>query len=154
VNASDPQLWKISASLGNQFTHISSNSIPSLEDNVFVLDAVWEVFVLVGAEARGRREDIHLALLIAKALVSSVGLLRPFIPPIHTLVFPSQVPQDLRLAVRGLSFEVRGEGEGVQHMNILSASQALDHLTTSQWHKAALGDKTLLPLGLSPHDFN
>ena len=62
--------------------------------------------------------------------------------------------------------------EAVEHMNILPASRALDHvcfsplydthagtdvsfqLNTSLWHKAALGDKTLLPLGLSPDDLN
>ncbi|KAF9792515.1 hypothetical protein BJ322DRAFT_52505 [Thelephora terrestris] len=154
ANTADPQLWKISASSGHRFTHTPCDSIASLEDNVFILDAVWEVFVLVGAGARGKREDIRLALLTANSLVSSVGSLRPFVPPIHALVFPSRVPQDLRMAVRGLGFEVRGQDEGVEHMNILSASQALDHLNTSQWHKAALSDKTLLPLGVSPHDFN
>ena len=80
------------------------------------------MFVLVGAEARGKREDIWLALATAKvsfhsrnhtrilippqALASSVGPSRPLIPPIHVLVFPSQAPRDLRLAVRGFGFDL------------------------------------------------
>lgn len=106
-----------------QFTHILTSSDPSLESGVFILDTTWGVFVLVGADARDKREDIRLALATAEViwvslqynthiylfqtLVSTVGPLRPFVPPIHVIVFPSQVPQDLRLGVRGLDFEVR-----------------------------------------------
>lgn len=88
----------------------------------------------------------------AQALVFSVGPSRPFVPPIHVLVFPSQVPQDLRLAVRGFGFDlqvrtfsqvtlllpsfyhVQDESETVEHMNILPASQALDHVCFPPFH--------------------
>jgi len=150
----DPQLWKISASSSQQFMHIPTTADLSLGDSVLVLDTVSEVFVLVGAEARGRREDIQFALATAKSLVSSVGPSRPFTPPIHVLTFPSRVPQDLRLAIRGLGFDVQDGDEIVEHMNVLPASRALDHLNTRQWHRAALTDKTLLPLGLSPNDLD
>jgi len=154
VDADDPQIWKISASPGQWFTYIPPTSNPPLEDGVFVLYTTFEVFVLVGAEARGKRGDIRLALATAQTLVSAVGPSRPFVPPIHVLVFPSQVPQDLRLAVRGFDFDLPDGVEAVEHMNILPASRALDHLNTSLWYKAALYDKTLLPLGLSPDDLN
>jgi len=152
TNAGDPQLWRVTASLGQRFTHIPPTSNPSFKDGVFILDAVWEVLVLVGAEARGKREDIWLALATAEAFVSSVGASRPFVPPIHALVFPSQVPRDLRLAVRGLSFGIQEGDEAIEHINILSVSQAIDHLNTTRWHNVILRDRTLLPLGVSPHD--
>lgn len=152
AHTGDPQMWKISAS-GHQFTHIAVSCIPSLDDGVFILDTVWEMFVLVGGEARGKRGDIRLALEAAKALVSFVEPSRPFVPPIHVLVLPSQIPQDLRLAVRDSGFGVQGGGP-IEHMNVLSLPLALDHLNTTKWHRAVLGDKTLLPLGLSPHDFD
>ena len=81
VDADDPQIWKISASQGqwvgfvyryknvadfSEFTHITPTSNPPLEDGVFVLYTAFEVFVLVGAEARGKREDIRLALATAE----------------------------------------------------------------------------------------
>lgn len=70
-------------------------------------------------------------------------------PPIHVLVFPSQVPQDLRLGVRGLYFDIQVRkfseviplffstcriqdgDEAAEHMNLLSVSQALDHVCFS-----------------------
>lgn len=33
--------------------------------SVFILDCIWEFFVLVGNDARGKRRDIRLALSVA-----------------------------------------------------------------------------------------
>lgn len=33
--------------------------------SVYILDCIWELFVLVGGDARGKRDDIRLALSVA-----------------------------------------------------------------------------------------
>lgn len=50
-----------------QFTHDVSVDLPwmSLHDHVYVVDNVWEYFVLIGSNARGKRTETRLALEIA-----------------------------------------------------------------------------------------
>ena len=38
---------------------------PAFSQAVFLVDCVWELFVVIGSEARGRRLDIRLALHVA-----------------------------------------------------------------------------------------
>ena len=45
----------------------------AFDESVFVLDCIWELFVLVASGARGKRPDIQLAL--ATAMVSSFSLI-------------------------------------------------------------------------------
>jgi hypothetical protein len=78
--------------------------------------------VLVGAKARGSRQDIRLALSSAKvhkvllyfwhsplkcsqdlSLRNTVD--RPFMPPVHVLILPSKLPSDFRLHFRDLDEE-------------------------------------------------
>lgn len=48
----------------------------AFEQNVFVLNCVWELFVLVGSEARGKRQDIRIALAAATVYSHSSSGLR------------------------------------------------------------------------------
>lgn len=86
---------------------------------VHVIDCHWEVYAVVGRHARGNRRSVALALKLAKVHTLSVQSCRdadegkqefsrrvamdlPFAPPVHVLVLPSQLPLDLRIALRGL----------------------------------------------------
>lgn len=40
-------------------------SHPEFGQSVFIVDCIWELFVLVGSAARGRRLEIRLALTVA-----------------------------------------------------------------------------------------
>ena len=90
------------------------------ERSIYIIDCIWELFVLVGATARGDRINIKVALSAAKVrrFSDEMGALspsrffqrfsetsafsRPFAPPVHVLVLPSKLPLDLRLNLRGL----------------------------------------------------
>lgn len=37
----------------------------SFHTSVYIIDCVWEVYVMVGIDARGHRQDIGLALRVA-----------------------------------------------------------------------------------------
>lgn len=97
---------------------LEENHLPTA---VFILDCVWELFVLVGREARGKRRDIRLAVSVAmvcstvlptlidfiscfkfQELSARVATDRPYSPTIHVLVMPTQLPLDLRLNFRDL----------------------------------------------------
>jgi len=94
-----------------------------LQDAVYLIDCIWEYFILVGQRARGKRRDISLAISVAQVLSplymsvlsvlfliatvlqqlsSRVASSRPFSPTIHALILPSRLPLDLRLQFRGL----------------------------------------------------
>lgn len=51
----------------------------AIQDHIYVIDCVYEFFVLVGSEVRGNRLDIRLALSVA-----SVGVLRSLTDPLPT----------------------------------------------------------------------
>jgi hypothetical protein len=44
---------------------LSFSGETAIQVSVYVIDCVWELFVLVGKEARGKRRDIKLALSVA-----------------------------------------------------------------------------------------
>lgn len=46
----------------------------AIQDSVYLIDCIWEYFVLVGANARGKRRDIQLAMHIAQVLSSFLRL--------------------------------------------------------------------------------
>ncbi|RDB25209.1 Gelsolin [Hypsizygus marmoreus] len=152
----DPRIWRINASLGKDCitpTEYISNET-SLHDSVYIIDCVWELYVLVGCNARGQRKDIGLALWIASELSARVSPTRPYPPTVHALVLPSQLPRDLRLIFRDLDEFTVNNGEIPDHMNILSSAEALIHLQKTYWDKHALQDHTMLPLGIDTSDFN
>jgi hypothetical protein len=79
-------------------------------DRVSIFDTALELFVLVPAAARGRRTDIALALEVAQSLARHLAEAedggpsrRPFVSPVHALVFPTVVPKDLAVLFRDRS---------------------------------------------------
>ncbi|EIW85151.1 hypothetical protein CONPUDRAFT_134976 [Coniophora puteana RWD-64-598 SS2] len=121
---------------------------------VLVLDCIWEVFVVVGRDARGERERISRAVKAAEALSARVEHARPFLPPVHVLVAPTLFPRDLLAAfmARGLVEDQVNGGETPEHMNILTLSEAKAQLNQTAWPRSALGEETLLSLGIAPGD--
>jgi hypothetical protein len=105
-----------------QFTTVPAFFTQSNIDlSVYLLDCIWELFVIVGTNARKARRDIRLALSTGRVranftifhsvlrelqvLLSQNAASRPFTPPIHVLILPSKIPLDLRLHFRGFDEE-------------------------------------------------
>jgi len=142
--------WLVDAD-NKQDSHVSRALIESttdVHDRVYVLDCIWELFVLVGSEARGKRKDIRLALNVAKDLSVATSSSRPFCPTVHVLILPSQLPADLRLTFRELDEADLNRGSIPDHMNLLSCAEAFEHLRKTSWERNTLTDETMLPLGL------
>ena len=94
----------------------------AVHTHVFIVDCIWEYFVLVGPDARGNRREIRLALQTAtvcpfstsftvnlaaycdgvQEMSAIVAPSRPYAPTVHALVLPSQLPIDLRLTFRDM----------------------------------------------------
>jgi len=68
---------------------------------------------------------------------------RPFPPTVHVLVLPSQLPLDLRLSFRDFDEESLNDGDVPDHMNILSATEASEHLQKSSWDRMDLRDRKM-----------
>lgn len=81
-----PRLWSVNVHMGHEAVSdlaLESSSVvdasqlsqvlrvqcfadqPAINDSVYVIDCIWEYYVLVGGEARGNRQDIRLALSTA-----------------------------------------------------------------------------------------
>ena len=73
--------------------------------SILIAHLAYEIFVLVGRDARDRRRDIRLGLTIAQEFSAHTAKTKPFEPPVHVLIFPSQIPLDLKAALRGLDEE-------------------------------------------------
>ncbi|KAI0769641.1 hypothetical protein BD413DRAFT_477512 [Trametes elegans] len=152
----DPRAWVIGT---NQGEH-NIRPVPSLPPHpefhqaVHLLDCVWELFVLVGSEARGRRLEIRLALSVAEALAKKASSVRPFRPTVHALVFPTQIPTDLLLTFRELEASELNGGEIPDHMNLIPAGDAVSDLKSTAWTSTALQDDTMLPLGVTPSNLS
>ncbi|KAH9858402.1 hypothetical protein C2E23DRAFT_864363 [Lenzites betulinus] len=149
----DPRIWVVDL---NKPKGDIVRLIPALPEHpefghsVYLLDCIWELFVLVGSEARGRRSEIRLALNIADALAREASSTRPFTPTVHALIFPTQIPADLLLTFRELEQSELNGGHIPDHMNLLPASDALTDLQSTTWTSTALRDETMLPLGVTP----
>ncbi|KAH7888406.1 hypothetical protein F5I97DRAFT_2002417 [Phlebopus sp. FC_14] len=147
---SEPRCWIVD--LGNSGAPV--RSVPTLsaetmlQNFVYIVDCSWEFFVLVGKHARAKRSDIMLAVNTVMAMSKHVATSKPFSPTVHVLVIPTQLPLDMRLAFRALDESTLNGGFIPDHMNILSTTEAIEHLRTSSWEKSALKDHTMLPLGL------
>ncbi|BFZ62061.1 hypothetical protein YB2330_003140 [Saitoella coloradoensis] len=72
-------------------------------DNVHVIDGFFEMYVIVGRDARGKHEDIQLACDFAKDYTKHAFKAdgRPFMPVTTVLYPPSSVPRELRINIRG-----------------------------------------------------
>ncbi|QRV93825.1 peptidyl-prolyl cis-trans isomerase, cyclophilin-type protein [Ceratobasidium sp. AG-Ba] len=98
-------------------------------ESVTVLDGVLELFVLIGSEARARRTDILLGVHIAISIVSAVELQRPYAPPVHVIILPSQLPLDLKAGYFRFLDNERLNITGVpSHMNLLTVQEASEQL--------------------------
>ncbi|KIK67282.1 hypothetical protein GYMLUDRAFT_1019883 [Collybiopsis luxurians FD-317 M1] len=129
---------------------VDSMKMRDVSFGVHVVDCIWEFFVLVGSEARSQRQDIRLALHVAKEFVRRVAGKRPHVPPIHVLILPSQVPLDFKLHFRELDESLLNLQDVPDHMNLLSLDEAHDHLQRKFWERFALRDPFFLPLGIHP----
>ncbi|KAI0320894.1 hypothetical protein OF83DRAFT_1168897 [Amylostereum chailletii] len=149
----DPRVWCVDNSKGNTpLTRVTSISATRLQSSVFVIDCTWELFVLVGKDARGQRQDIRIALAAARAVAERLSPMRPFTPPVHAIVLPSRIPAELRFHFRDLSEEALNEEQTPDHMNLVALAEADDHLGRTTWERGALRDPGMLPLGLHPSD--
>lgn len=93
-----PRLWNASSGALQPVIPFSAHDLTS--DRVFLFDGIFELFVLVGENARGKRDEIRLALAAAEAISAASEMTRIFPPPIHVLVFPSRLPIDLETSFR------------------------------------------------------
>ncbi|GLB37538.1 hypothetical protein LshimejAT787_0405890 [Lyophyllum shimeji] len=148
----DPRIWRAKADLGKDCVALvdSISNEPCVHDSVYIIDCIWEFYVIVGSDARAHRDDIGLALDVASGMSAQVSSARPYPPTIHAIVLPSQLPRDLQLAFRDLDEFSVNKGDIPDHMNILSLPEAYSHLKQKFWDKIALQDQTMLPLGVDP----
>ncbi|KAL6308234.1 hypothetical protein BKA93DRAFT_766050 [Sparassis latifolia] len=145
-----PRLWAVDAGNGSgAICAISSFCYEVVvHDSVFIVDCVWELYVLVGSEARGKRQDIRLALSTAQAMSTKIASSRPFAPTVHVIILPTQIPTDLRLNFRDLDEMELNCGIIPDHMNIITAKEAEEHLARTVWERTAVQDPAMLPLGV------
>ncbi|KAI0958231.1 hypothetical protein AcV7_004104 [Taiwanofungus camphoratus] len=99
-----PRLWSVNVHMGHEAVLRVQcfADQPAINDSVYVIDCIWEYYVLVGGEARGNRQDIRLALSTASEMSRKTSSSKPFSPTVHVLILPSQIPTDLRLNFRDL----------------------------------------------------
>ncbi|KAI1796359.1 hypothetical protein LXA43DRAFT_1157380 [Ganoderma leucocontextum] len=147
----DPRIWVVDASQGDVVRPVSSfPAHPEFIRQVYLVDCIWELFVVIGNEARCRRLDIRLALAVADVFAKNASPTRPFTPTIHALVFPTQIPADLLLTFRELHESDLNAGDIPDHMNLIPAGEADVNLKSTSWTYAALQDHTMLPVGVDP----
>ncbi|KAJ3989957.1 hypothetical protein F5890DRAFT_977989 [Lentinula detonsa] len=140
-----PRIWKVSEQTVQPVEFLKA--IPIM---VHLIDCVWEFFVVVGSEARAQRQNIRISLHVASELVKRVAWRRPYTPPIHVVVLPSQLPLDLKIHLRELD-ESSINPQGVpEHMNLLTVHEAYDHIRRTSWERFSLRDPLMLPLGIHP----
>ncbi|KAI0305774.1 hypothetical protein B0F90DRAFT_1948159 [Multifurca ochricompacta] len=137
-----PRIWRVNASSAPPLVSVPAFSTqPNVNLSVYLVDCIWELFVLVGTAARSSRQDIRLALFTARVrrlfyytynpftylqdLSSRNAARRPFTPPVHVLILPSKLPLDFRLHFRDLDEEYMNGTPPPDHMNLLQLSEAL-----------------------------
>ncbi|KAF7321656.1 hypothetical protein MKEN_00686800 [Mycena kentingensis (nom. inval.)] len=140
--AFSPRLWSIDVN--------RQQAIQNAESTIFVLDCVFELFVLVPSAARGKRYDIRLGLSVTQNAAKSLSSIRPFTPTVHVLVLPSQIPVDVRAQFRELE-DIFASDVQVDHMNVLTTAEAQTQLQTSSWTKGQLENKNFMPLGVGTY---
>ncbi|KZT00473.1 uncharacterized protein LAESUDRAFT_732262 [Laetiporus sulphureus 93-53] len=152
----DPRVWSVDVLKGTEtlspVAHLADHS--AVHELVHVIDCIWEFFVLVGSEARGKRKDIKLALTVAAKMSDMTALSRPFTPTVHVLILPSKIPADLRLSFRDLDEVDLNRGDVPDHMNIIPAKEADEHLRRTTWDRTLIRDPTMLPLGVTSSDLS
>ncbi|KAJ7780539.1 hypothetical protein DFH07DRAFT_433564 [Mycena maculata] len=144
-----PRIWSVDAIRKTPISPVYSfYEEESPQTSVYILDCVFEFFVLVPSGARGKRRDINLALSVSRDVATRLGSARPYTPTVHALILPSQIPIDIRIQFRDLEEVFLAGADVPDHMNILPFEEARDHLQTSSWSKSQVRDRHMLPLGL------
>ncbi|KAJ3852177.1 hypothetical protein EV368DRAFT_82784 [Lentinula lateritia] len=119
----NPRVWEVS-----EQTVKPVDFLQNISTVVHLVDCVWEYFIIVGSEASTQRQNIRIALDVASELVQRVAWQRPYIPPIHVVILPSQIPLDFKVHLREID-ESSLNPQGVpEHMNLLTFEEAHDHL--------------------------
>ncbi|KAJ7924935.1 hypothetical protein B0H13DRAFT_1601102 [Mycena leptocephala] len=148
-----PRIWSVDAGRKDTLSPVQSfHQEQSPHSSIYIMDCVFEFFVLIPSRARGKRRDIRLALSVAMDTANRLASTRPYTPTVHALILPSQLPVDLRIQFRDMDEVFLNETDTPEHMNILSFREAQTHLQTSSWTKSQLKDRTILPLGLADSD--
>jgi hypothetical protein len=93
-----PRLWEINK--GEIQSVLPFCALDLAQDKVLMYDGIFELFILVGEHARGQRDEIRLAVAAAESVAAASALTRSFPPPVHILIFPTQIPVDLRASFR------------------------------------------------------
>ncbi|KAJ3514326.1 hypothetical protein NLJ89_g2435 [Agrocybe chaxingu] len=138
----DPFVWRVDIkNIGQPVTFF-----PDLQQSVYIVHCIWELFIVVGKNVRSDRVTIRFALEVAMKMSTVEASCKPYDPTVHVLILPSQLPLDLQQGVRDLDEAWLNEGEIPDHMNLLPASEALTQLGTRLWPKAAVQDHDMLPL--------
>lgn len=148
AGAMEPRAWAVEDGATKVTLVKAFATNPDFKSSVYVVDCIWEYFVVIGDEARGKRKEIRQGIAVATDLAKLVASKRPFDPTVHVLVLPSQLPLDLKLTFRGLDDTTLGGDSVPDHMNLLSSQEALRHLDTPSWDRKALKDASMLPLGV------
>ncbi|KAG9057566.1 hypothetical protein FS842_005778 [Serendipita sp. 407] len=143
-----PRLWHISNGALQPVVPFCASDVA--RDGVYMYDGVFELFVIVGQEARGNRADIRLALSAAESLASASAVTRSFPPPMHVLILPTRIPLDLRASLRLMDYRESVDPEYPDHINLLTSSEAQQQLERREWTRRQLRDPEFLPLGVSP----
>ncbi|EJD03235.1 uncharacterized protein FOMMEDRAFT_156622 [Fomitiporia mediterranea MF3/22] len=149
----EPRFWKVDcANTGSEVKELETFPSPiDVSNSVLVIHLAYEIFALVGSAVRGQRRNIKLGLTLAQELSSHTARSKPFRPPVHVLIFPSQVPLDLQAAVRGLDADaLHGSDDVPDHMNLLTLNDAWIQLKQKVWEQKDLEDTNMMPLGFTP----
>jgi hypothetical protein len=183
----DPHIWRVDGedlvchkyretshgwrSLTLQIIPVDSFSYErQIHSSVYIIDCVWELYIVVGRDARSQKRDITFAISVASVyfiyflmphvlklgqeLSTRIAPERPFTPTVHVLVLPTQLPQDLRINLRGLDEQLlvrsctllpsisihkcsQNNGDTPDYMNILSDTDALNHVGRIPFIKGA-----------------
>ncbi|KAJ7446184.1 hypothetical protein B0H11DRAFT_2085464 [Mycena galericulata] len=143
------RIWSVEAGRKDPVLPLESfDRAESPQTSVYLMDCVFEFFVLVPSGARGKRRDISLALSVARDAAVRLASARPYTPTVHALILPSQIPVDLRVQFRDLEEVFLDAANIPDHMNVLPFEVAKDHLQATSWLKSQLQDRNMLPLGL------
>lgn len=125
-------------------------------DHVGIVDARLEIYVVIGARARGDRASICRALDRAEALSKSRTPLRL---AVHVLVLPSLVPADLCALARDAVAEAprltcpdaKVDTSTPVWMHVCSLAAARDQLAKPDLSKEALTNENFLPVGVASY---
>ena len=126
-------------------------------DTVAIVDARHEVYVLVGADARGDRKRISTALDRAETLARTAQQVRGgrtvMQPAVHLLVFPTLVPPDLSAMARRWDDTIQTAGAEKDSskpvlMNVHSLDAARAQLARHEHTTEQLANPHCLPVGV------